>query len=167
MGINNNSLASSKYISWNATLHSIDICNAHISYDSVTKKLSVSWDYILFSDPRESSRLSYIIDRAKVLPPQVTIGFSATTGAVTEAHRLLSWEFSSSLDIEKPSIWTGLIVGISVSGFVFLISLVIFVLVWLHKKRKRKAKEITDLISINEDLDKEAGPQIRYLRAGS
>lgn len=159
MGINNNSLASSKYISWNATLHSIDICNAHISYDSVTKKLSVSWDYILFSDPRESSRLSYIIDRAKVLPPQVTIGFSATTGAVTEAHRLLSWEFSSSLDIEKPSIWTGLIVGISVSGFVFLISLVIFVLVWLHKKRKRKAKEITDLISINEDLDKEAGPR--------
>ncbi|CAN6842256.1 unnamed protein product [Brassica oleracea] len=64
----------------------------------------------------ESSRLSYIIDRAKVLPPQVTIGFSATTGAVTEAHRLLSWEFSSSLDIEKPSIRTGLIVGISVSG---------------------------------------------------
>ena len=71
MGINNNSLASSKYISWNASLHSIDICNAHISYDSVTKKLSVSWDYILFSDPRERSRLSYIIDLAKVLPPKV------------------------------------------------------------------------------------------------
>nr|VDD21636.1 unnamed protein product [Brassica oleracea] len=29
----------------------------------------------------------------------------------------------------------------------------------LEKKRKRKAKEITDLISINEDLDKEAGPR--------
>ncbi|CAN6994865.1 unnamed protein product, partial [Brassica oleracea var. botrytis] len=59
----------------------------------------------------ERSRLSYIIDLAKVLPPKVTIAFSATTGAVTEAHRLLSWEFSSSLDIEKPSIRTGLIVG--------------------------------------------------------
>ncbi|CAN6994831.1 unnamed protein product [Brassica oleracea var. botrytis] len=54
------------------------------------------------------------------------IGFSATTGNVTEGQKLLSWEFSS---------------------------------VWLHKKRKRKAKEITDLISINEDLDKEAGPR--------
>ncbi|CAF1896590.1 unnamed protein product, partial [Brassica oleracea] len=67
------------------------------------------------------------------------IGFSATTGNVTEGQRLLSWEFSS--------------------GFVFLISSVIFLLVWLHQKRKRKAKEITDLISINEDLDKEAGPR--------
>ncbi|KAL0728948.1 hypothetical protein Bca4012_025041 [Brassica carinata] len=160
VGINNNSLASSKYISWNQSERIIDICTAHISYDSVTKNLSVSWDYFLIPHPRESSRLSYIIDLAKVLPPQVTIGFSASTGAVTEGHRLLSWKFSSSLDIEKPSIRTELIVGISVFGFVILISLVIFVLVWLHKKRKRKAKEITDFTSINEeDLDKEAGPR--------
>nr|VDD21649.1 unnamed protein product [Brassica oleracea] len=159
VGINNNSLVSSNYTSWNASEHSQDICNAHISYDSVTKNLSVSWSYKQTSDPRENSSLSYIIDLAKVLPPQVTIGFSATTGAVTEGHRLLSWEFSSSLDSEKASIRTGLIVGFSISGLVFLISLVIFVLVWLHKKRKRKAKEITDLISINEDLDKEAGPR--------
>ncbi|CDY28810.1 BnaA02g10020D [Brassica napus] len=159
VGINNNSLVSSNYTSWNATKHNQAICNAHISYDSATKNLSVYWAYKLTSDPRENSSLSYIIDLATVLPPQVTIGFSATTGAVTEGHRLLSWEFSSSLDSEKASIRTGLIVGFSISGFVFLISLVIFVLVWLHKKRKRKAKEITDLISINEDLDKEAGPR--------
>ncbi|KAG2310531.1 hypothetical protein Bca52824_022088 [Brassica carinata] len=161
VGINNNSLASSKYISWNQSERIIDICTAHISYDSVTKNLSVSWDYFLIPHPRESSRLSYIIDLAKVLPPQVTIGFSASTGAVTEGHRLLSWKFSSSLDIEKPSIRTELIVGISVFGFVILISLVIFVLVWLHKKRKRKAKEITDFTSMTneEDLDKEAGPR--------
>ncbi|KAH0937726.1 hypothetical protein HID58_005187 [Brassica napus] len=159
VGINNNSLVSSNYTSWNATKHNQAICNAHISYDSVTKNLSVYWAYKLTSDPRENSSLSYIIDLATVLPPQVTIGFSATTGAVTEGHRLLSWEFSSSLDSEKASIRTGLIVGFSISGFVFLISLAIFVLVWLHKKRKRKAKEITDLISINEDLDKEAGPR--------
>lgn len=163
VGININSLASSKYISWNASEHTIDICNAHISYDSVTKNLSVSWDYFLISDPRESSKLSYIIDLATVLPPQVTIGFSASTGNVTEGHRLLSWGFSSSLDIEKPSIRTGLIVGISVFGFVILTSLVIFVLVWLHKKRKRKAKKkkiTTDFTStINENLDKEAGPR--------
>ncbi|CAH8360294.1 unnamed protein product [Eruca vesicaria subsp. sativa] len=159
VGVNNNSLLSSNYTSWNATKHSRDICNAHISYDSVTKNLSVSWAYKLTSDHRENSSLSYIIDLAKALPPHVAIGFSASTGSVTEGHRLLSWEFSSSLDIEKPSIKTGVIVGISVSAFVFLVSLVIFLLVWLHKKRKRKAKEITEFISINEDLNKEAGPR--------
>ncbi|KAF8102857.1 hypothetical protein N665_0191s0008 [Sinapis alba] len=161
VGINNNSLASSNYTSWNASKHSQDICNAHISYDSVTKNLSVSWAYKLISDPRESSSLSYIIDLAKALPPQVTIGFPASTGAVTEGHKLLSWEFSSSLDIEKPSIRTGLMVGILVFGLVILISLVIFVLVWLHKKRKRKAKEITEFTSMinEEELDKEAGPR--------
>ncbi|KAG2310547.1 hypothetical protein Bca52824_022104 [Brassica carinata] len=131
-------------------------CHARISYDSVTKSLSVSWTYKLTYDPRENSSLSYIIDLAKVLPPHVMIGFSATTGNVTEGQRLLSWEF-----IEKASVRTGLIVGISVSGFVFLFSSVIFVLVWLHKKRKRKAKEITDFTSMinEEDLDKEAGPR--------
>ncbi|CAN7039117.1 unnamed protein product, partial [Brassica rapa subsp. trilocularis] len=71
----------------------------------------------IWNSRTENSSLSYIIDLATVLPPQVTIGFSATTGAVTEGHRLLSWEFSSSLDSEKASIRTGLIVGFSISGF--------------------------------------------------
>ncbi|XP_010446215.1 PREDICTED: L-type lectin-domain containing receptor kinase IX.2-like isoform X2 [Camelina sativa] len=161
VGINNNSLVSSNYTSWNASSHNQDICHAHISYDSVTNNLSVSWAYELTSDDRESLGLSYIIDLAKVLPPQVTIGFSASTGVVVEEHRLLSWEFSSgSMDSVNVSIRRGLIVGISVSGFVLLISLVTTLVVWLQKQRKRKAKEIMDLISINEDLKREtAGPR--------
>ncbi|XP_010474348.1 PREDICTED: L-type lectin-domain containing receptor kinase IX.2-like [Camelina sativa] len=159
VGINNNSLVSSNYTSWNVSSHSQDIGHAKISYDSVTKNLSVSWAYELTSDPRESVGISYIIDLAKVLPPHVMVGFSAATGANTEGHRLLSWEFSSSLDIEKASIKKGLIAGVSVSGFVVLTSLVIVLVVWLQKQRKRKAKEVKDLVLLNEDLERDAGPR--------
>ena len=51
VGINNNSLRSSNYTSWNASKHSQDTCHARISYDSVTENLSVSWTYKLTSDP--------------------------------------------------------------------------------------------------------------------
>src|SRR5690606_23560245 len=47
VGINNNSLRSSSYISWNASLHSKDVGHAHVSYDSVNKNLSVTWGYEL------------------------------------------------------------------------------------------------------------------------
>lgn len=88
VGINNNSLASSNYTSWNATSHNQDIGSVLIFYDSANRNLSVSWTYDLTSDPLESSSLSYIIDLSKVLPSEVTIGFSATSGGVTEGNRL-------------------------------------------------------------------------------
>ncbi|KAL9815533.1 L-type lectin-domain containing receptor kinase IX.2 [Arabidopsis thaliana] len=121
VGINNNSLVSSNYTSWNASSHSQDICHAKISYDSVTKNLSVTWAYELTatSDPKESSSLSYIIDLAKVLPSDVMFGFIAAAGTNTEEHRLLSWELSSSLDSDKADSRIGLVIGISASGFVF------------------------------------------------
>ncbi|KAF2572499.1 hypothetical protein F2Q70_00005818 [Brassica cretica] len=104
VGINNNSLTSSNVTSWNAT-------------------------YNKTSDPKENSGLSYIIDLSKVLPPEVTIGFSASTGSFSEGNRLLSWEYSSSLeprDIKK--IETDrkvMIIGVSVTGFVLVTFLVV------------------------------------------
>ncbi|ESQ31295.1 hypothetical protein EUTSA_v10003759mg [Eutrema salsugineum] len=162
VGINNNSLVSSNYTSWNASAHSQDIGHAHISYDSVAKNLSVTWSYELTAsaDPKENSSLSYIIDLAKVLPSEVMLGFIAAAGTNTEEHRLLSWELSSSLESEKANNRIGLVVGISVSGCVFLTFLVITtVVVWSRKQRKRKAREMTNMISINEDLERETGPR--------
>ncbi|KAH0864100.1 hypothetical protein HID58_081311, partial [Brassica napus] len=124
VGINNNSLASSNYTSWNASLHSQETCHARITYDSTSKNLSIAWSYEGTSHP---SSLSYIIDLAKVLPAEVTIGFSGSTGAKMEAHRILSWEFNSTLDAAEPrertQNMTGIIVGVSLAGFVLLTSL--------------------------------------------
>ncbi|WZY92839.1 hypothetical protein YC2023_065168 [Brassica napus] len=166
VGINNNSLASSNYTSWNASLHSQDTCHARITYDSASRNLSISWSYEETSNPRESSSLFYIIDLAKVLPAEVTIGFSGSTGANTEAHRILSWEFNSTLDVVEPRERTqnmkGIIVGVSLAGFVLLTSLVAgaFALFRKRKQRKEKAgKTEENLTSLHEDLERGAGPR--------
>ncbi|XP_010519039.1 PREDICTED: L-type lectin-domain containing receptor kinase IX.1-like [Tarenaya hassleriana] len=163
VGINNNSLFSANYTSWNASLHSQDIGHARISYNSAQRNLSVSWTYELTSDPRERTSLSYIIDLAKVLPSEVTIGFSAATGSSAEGHRLLSWDFSSPLDIqdaEKTPDRTAVIIGVSISGFVLLTFLVVTIVIILKRRqRKKKAGEATNLTSINEDLERGAGPR--------
>ncbi|CAG7879116.1 unnamed protein product [Brassica rapa] len=124
VGINNNSLVSSNVTSWNASTHSRDIGRVVIVYDSARRNLSVSWRYDTTSDPKENSSLSYIIDLSKVLPSEVTVGFSATSGGSTEGNRLLSWEYSSSLelirddDVEKTEKdRKGLIIGVSASHY--------------------------------------------------
>ncbi|KAJ0265958.1 L-type lectin-domain containing receptor kinase IX.1 [Hirschfeldia incana] len=164
VGINNNSLTSSKVTSWNATLHNKDVARVLIFYDSARRNLSVSWSYNKTNDPKENSSLSYIIDLSKVLPPEVTIGFSATSGSFSEGHRLLSWEYSSSLeprDIKK--IETDrkvMIIGGSVSGFVLLTFLIVSLTVFLRRKqRKKKAEETANLALINDDLERGAGPR--------
>ncbi|KAF8080603.1 hypothetical protein N665_0932s0003 [Sinapis alba] len=164
VGINNNSLVSSSVTFWNASSHSRDIGRVVISYDSARRNLSVSWRYDTTSDPKENSSLSYIIDLSKVLPSEVTVGFSATSGGSTEGNRLLSWEYSSSLelrDIKKTqNDRKELIVGVSVSGFVLLTFLIVSLIVFLKRKqRKKKAEETANLTSINEDLERGAGPR--------
>ncbi|CAF2135586.1 unnamed protein product [Brassica napus] len=145
VGINNNSLVSSSVTSWNASAHSQDIGRVRIFYDSVRRNLSVSWTYDLTSNPNENSSLSYIIDLSKVLPSEVTVGFSATSGSVTEGNRLLTWEYSSDLelrDIKKSQEdkKKGMIIGVSVSG-------------------EKAEEEKENLTSINEDLERGAGPR--------
>ncbi|KAF8115809.1 hypothetical protein N665_0025s0256 [Sinapis alba] len=164
VGINNNSLISSNVTSWNATSHSQDIGRVVIFYDSARRNLSVSWTYDTTSDPKENSSLSYIIDLSKVLPSEVTIGFSATSGGVTEGNRLLSWEYSSSLELSDiKKVQTDkkvMIIGGSVSGFVLLTFLVVSLTVFLKRKqRKKKAEERASLTSINDDLERGAGPR--------
>ncbi|KAJ0233954.1 L-type lectin-domain containing receptor kinase IX.1 [Hirschfeldia incana] len=166
VGINNNSLVSSSVTSWNASTHSQDIGHVVIFYDSVRRNLSVSWTYDLTSDPRkENSSLSYIIDLTKVLPSEVTVGFSATSGSVTEGNRLLTWEYSSDLelrDIERSQEdRKGMIIGISVSGFVLVTFFIVSLIVFLRRKqrRKKKTEEKENLTSINEDLERGAGPR--------
>ncbi|CAH2043323.1 unnamed protein product [Thlaspi arvense] len=158
VGINNNSLASSNFTSWNASKHSQDIGHARISYDSAAKNLSVTWGYELTDDPKENSSLSYIIDLVKVLPSEVMLGFIAAAGENTEEHRLLSWELSSSLDSETDNNRIGLVIGLS--GIIVLAFLVITIAaVWWRTQRRRKAREMTNTISINEDLERETGPR--------
>ncbi|KAJ7953491.1 putative Kinase [Quillaja saponaria] len=164
VGINNNSISSSVYTRWNASLHSGDTADVWITYNATTKNLSVSWKYQRTPNPEEHTSLSYQIDLMKVLPEWITVGFSAATGSTLERHTLLSWEFNSTLDIkemnENKAEKIRLVVGLSVSGGVLIAGAIIaYVILWRWKIKKREAAEMENLTSINDDLERGVGPK--------
>ena len=165
VGININSISSATYNPWNASLHSGDTVDVSIVYNATSKNLSVSWSYQRTSNSREDTSLSYTIDLSKVLPQWVTIGFSAATGLFVERHTLLSWEFSSSLDIIKEASGKKaknirLIVGLTVFGGVLIAGLIVaFAIFWRHRQKRRATVETVNLTLINEDLERGTGPR--------
>nr|POE58600.1 l-type lectin-domain containing receptor kinase ix.1 [Quercus suber] len=99
-----------------------------------------------------------------VLLEWVTIGFLATTGLNIERHILESWEFNSSLDINtspgNEAKKHRLIVVLIVSGSVLIAGEIIaFTILWIWKGNKKEIAAAAKLSSINDDLEKVAGPR--------
>ncbi|KAG5529054.1 hypothetical protein RHGRI_029651 [Rhododendron griersonianum] len=134
------------------------------TYNGSTKNLSVFWSYEGNSSSQGNSSLSYTIDLMEILPEWVMVGISASTGEFLEKNKLQSWEFSSSLDTKTTSAMRAkdkiLIVvlpvsmGVVIFGAVMLIGSAI-----LRKRRRREETEKTSLTSINDDLERGAGPR--------
>jgi hypothetical protein len=164
VGINNNSISSAVYTPWNASLHSGDTADVWITYNGSTNNLSVSWKYQRTSNIRENTCLFYEIDLMGILPEWVTVGFSAATGMYVERHTLHLWEFSSSLDIKETNGKNvkkkRLVVGLTVSVGVLIVGAIItFVILWTRKGKKKEKAETVNLTSINDDLERGAGPR--------
>uniref|UniRef100_A0A7N0TM96 Protein kinase domain-containing protein n=1 Tax=Kalanchoe fedtschenkoi TaxID=63787 RepID=A0A7N0TM96_KALFE len=90
------------------------------------------------------------------------VGFSAATTHILEQHTLYSWEFSSSLDIkeikEEKSKSAKLIVGLVVPfGFLFIGGILAYVI--FRRPRPEKTTETVNLTSMNDDLERSAGPR--------
>ncbi|KAL4335709.1 hypothetical protein GQ457_07G003600 [Hibiscus cannabinus] len=164
VGINQNSISSANYTRWNASFHTGDAAYVVIDYNATTYNLSVSWSYQTTNNPQEISSLSYQIDLMSVLPEWVMVGFSAATGQYVERHTLHSWEFNSSLTVDEKTngqtarnveIVIGIIVPVGV-----LIAAGTAMVIWRRKKHvKRRTLENTNLISMNDDLERGAGPR--------
>ncbi|KAF5454351.1 hypothetical protein F2P56_024023 [Juglans regia] len=170
VGINNNSIASAIHTPWNASFHSGDTVDAWITYNASTKNLSVSWKYRTTPNPQENTSLVYEIDLMRVLPEWVIVGFSSATGQYGERNIIRSWEFSSSLERRgKNANEKTLVVGLTVSaGVLIAVAIVTFVIFWAWKVKKREdeTNKMANLTSINEDLERGAGPRrfsYRYL----
>ena len=164
VGINNNSIASVTSIRWNASFHSGDTADTWITYNATTKNLTVFWSYEANPVLQRNSSLSYRIDLMDVLPEWVTIGFSAATGQYGERHTLLSWEFNSSLDIKEASGKNAkrvrIIIGVTVSVGVFIaVGIIAYVKLWRQKQMRKETAETTNLTSMNDDLERGAGPR--------
>ncbi|KAJ7003658.1 L-type lectin-domain containing receptor kinase IX.1-like [Populus alba x Populus x berolinensis] len=165
VGINNNSVSSATYTYWNTSLHSGDTADVRITYNSTAKNLTVSWKYRATSTPQENTSLSYIIDLREVLPEWVTIGFTAATSNLIERHVLQSWDFSSTLEMSETSGKSAknikLVVSLTVSGAVLIIVIaVVSGILWRRRKLvRKKTAETVNLTSINDDLERRAGPR--------
>ncbi|XP_059440031.1 L-type lectin-domain containing receptor kinase IX.1-like [Corylus avellana] len=164
VGINNNSVSSAVYTPWNASLHSGDTADVWITYNGSTKNLTVSWKYRRTSNVWENTSLFYEIDLMEILPKWVTVGFSAATGMYVERHTIQSWEFSSSLDIKETNGKNvkkkRLVVGLTVSvGVLIAGAIITFVVLWTWKGKKKEKAETVNLTSINDDLERGAGPR--------
>ncbi|KAK3211111.1 hypothetical protein Dsin_015817 [Dipteronia sinensis] len=136
----------------------------HITYNGTTKNLSVSWSYRETFNSQEITSLFYIIDLTKILPEYVTVGFSAATGTNSGKHTLKSWEFSSTLDVKETRKMDAekirITVGVTVSMGILIAGVITgFVILRKRKQMKRNAAETMNLTSINDDLERGAGPR--------
>ncbi|XP_076949899.1 L-type lectin-domain containing receptor kinase IX.1-like [Bidens hawaiensis] len=166
IGINKNSIHSATYASWNASLHSGDSADAWVSFSATTQILSLRWSYGAGNDSvNTNTSLSYKVDLREVLPERVIVGFSAATGANVERHILQSWEFNSTLDMpekgEDNSKEWKLTLGIAVPlGVLVLIAIVVCGIFWRRQRKpEEKPIEIVGLTSMNDDLERGAGPK--------
>ncbi|KAK8490598.1 hypothetical protein V6N12_076265 [Hibiscus sabdariffa] len=164
VGINTNSISSVKSSPWNFSLYDGKTTDAWISYHATTMNLSVTWTYKSNTVSQENFTLSHRVDLREILPEWVEVGFSAATSHLPERHRLLSWEFSSSLEIKstkgrnrrRTKTIAFLVVLLSILMTVVGVSFVFF---QRWKKVKEGREERTNLTSINDDLERGAGPR--------
>ncbi|EEF35168.1 kinase, putative [Ricinus communis] len=160
VGIIVNSIISVTNITWKSSIKNGSVANAWISYNSTTKNLSVFLTYAKNPVFSGNSSLSYIIDLRDFLPEWVRVGFSASTGSWVEIHNILSWNFTSTLEINrKTKSKTSLVVGLA-SGSVLLasgIGVLCFVY-WRKRSGGGNEEEIVDG-SMDDEFEKGTGPK--------
>lgn len=110
VGIDVNSIhstATQDWIHWNTinggTSTTMALQNsAKVSYNSISKNLSVSLVTSFPGVPTTSTYLYSIVDLKEYLPDRVIVGFSAATDSNT-FHNIISWNFNSTLLVDpKP-----------------------------------------------------------------
>ncbi|KAM0036120.1 putative protein kinase RLK-Pelle-L-LEC family [Helianthus debilis subsp. tardiflorus] len=96
VGISISSLISVRSKEWLSNVTGGRECQAWITYDSVSKNLSVSFTGFRNNSVVRQDGLVYTVDLRKELPEWVIFGFSAATGQLFEKNNVRSWTFDSS-----------------------------------------------------------------------
>lgn len=162
VGINVNSIISKATVKWSSSIKNGSKANAWVSYNSASQNLSVFLTYANNPIFGGNSSLSYKIDLREVLPEQVRIGFSASTGKWVEIHNILSWSFESNLEISDRGgkNIVGLVVGVvvGVGAFVGVLGLVWFLIRRKWRGRKHDDEEAFD-DAMDDEFEKGTGPK--------
>ncbi|PWA80623.1 concanavalin A-like lectin protein kinase family protein [Artemisia annua] len=182
VGIDVSSLSSARAQKWLSNVTGGGVCQAWVTYDSVSKNLSVSFTGFQNNTVVRQDGLFYTVDLRDVLPEWVVFGFSAATGNVFQRNTVRSWTFNSSdlvIDgnelqppIPSPDFFipvpdsvngknnkVGLIIGVS-AAITFLV-LIAFVL-WRRKKMTSEDEvgEQTEFdVEMNNKFETGIGPK--------
>lgn len=166
IGVNVNSIVSVKTKTWKANIRNGTMGSAWIGYNSTGKNLYVFLTYNASEVYIGVPSLSYNVNLKEILTQEVIVGFSASTGASTELHKILSWDFASSMglgdahsgklssDPKKPK-W----VFAFVVAFAVLLVGLGFGVLYSRFKRHDKGEEKVPDASIENKLVKIAGPK--------
>ncbi|PRQ31130.1 putative protein kinase RLK-Pelle-L-LEC family [Rosa chinensis] len=184
VGIDINSVKSYLTTEWNGGIIGGKQNNATISYDSSSKNLSVA--FTTFKNVDRYSRVQVIkkfyclIDLLQYLPDRVIVGFSASTGTAVAVHKIIAWNFTSTLLVDDNSTNNnplagnstttsdnnvGLAVGLGVGGCVTLVGALALVRFIFCTQKRGTAGESTDdgtLVlhdPIPDEFEKGTGPR--------
>ncbi|XP_058081007.1 L-type lectin-domain containing receptor kinase IX.1-like [Magnolia sinica] len=163
VGINVNSILSVANVTWKSSIKNGSTANAWVSYNASTKNLSVFLTYAQNPIFGGNSSLWYVVDLKEILPEWIDVGFSAATGKFVEIHNILSWEFTSSLEIGvggKKQKKIGLVVGLPVGVSVLICSLgLVWFVMFIKKRRGRIEEDLVFDVSMNDEFEKGTGPK--------
>ncbi|XP_042413085.1 L-type lectin-domain containing receptor kinase IX.1-like [Zingiber officinale] len=167
LGIDVDNITSAVTTPWNVDIRGGKPATAWVSYDSKARNLSVLVNYE--PDPESglrsatSAALSFVVDLRKVLPEKVTMGFSATTGNLTEAHTLLAWSFNSTLEErgarKTPAVAVAFGVASGMIAFVAVAAGFIWCLILKGKPPVSDVAEDDDDDAIDDQFERERGPK--------
>ncbi|XP_004289522.1 PREDICTED: L-type lectin-domain containing receptor kinase IX.1-like [Fragaria vesca subsp. vesca] len=145
VGININSIDSVAETRWNPNLHNGEITESYKNHHA--------------NSTREITSLSYIIDLTNILPEWISVGFSASTSQYGERHKILSWQFYSSLDgVLPPNKIFAEVIRILVGSVIILI-LAVFIWQtvvlwwdWLRRIIRERRETISSLVQETSDI---------------
>ncbi|CAM0910836.1 unnamed protein product [Alopecurus aequalis] len=149
---------------------------ALIQYDNISSIMALT---LWLGDGRDQNySLSSKVDLKNALPPEVSVGFSASTARAIELHQLLSWHFDSSLQRKTapvtappiqspPSLGTsspGVIAGAAAGATLFLVLLLAIsaLLVrrrWNKKKQEAEEKDMDSDGEVVMEMELGTGPR--------
>lgn len=95
VGIDVNSIDSKAVVNVTKGLVSEHAMTAMITYNNLTGVLQAK---LRMDDGEPPYDVQWNVDMKRSLPEEVSVGFSAATGACIELHQVLSWSFSSTLE---------------------------------------------------------------------
>ncbi|WMV50917.1 hypothetical protein MTR67_044302 [Solanum verrucosum] len=162
VGVDINSMQSAATVTWFSSIPNGTKTDAWISYNSISKNLSVVWNTTV----TVLQNLSYNLDLREYLPEWVTFGFSGATGAFFALQTIYSWNFTSSLKYNDNDTSSknksGLVIGL-ISGGCVSIAVSVFILFafWRKRKVREDEGEDDDMIdgSMTNEFQRSTGPK--------